>query len=164
MSPSFGLDPDLAAVDLDDASYEGEPDAGALVLVIEALEEREDLLLILRLDPAAVVAHEEHGLVAVACASSDFEEVPLSRIGSVWSYTENHYEPPAPYVSPQPFVPYTVAAVELADEKMVVLGQIAADVDASQLRTGMQVELVVEKLYEDDDSEYLIWKWRPLAA
>ncbi len=98
------------------------------------------------------------------CASSDFEEVPLSRTGSVWSYTENHYEPPAPYVSPQPFVPYTVAAVELADEKMVVLGQIAADVDASELRTGMQVELVVEKLYEDDDSEYLIWKWRPLAA
>jgi uncharacterized OB-fold protein len=98
------------------------------------------------------------------CASSDFEEVPLSRTGSVWSYTENHYEPPAPYISPQPFVPYTVAAVELADEKMVVLGQIAADVDASELRTGMQVELVVEKLYEDDDSEYLIWKWRPLAA
>jgi uncharacterized OB-fold protein len=98
------------------------------------------------------------------CSSSDFEEVPLSRTGSVWSYTENHYEPPAPYISPQPFVPYTVAAVELADEKMVVLGQIAADVDASELRAGMQVELVVEKLYEDDDSEYLIWKWRPLAA
>lgn len=98
------------------------------------------------------------------CASSDFEEVPLSRTGSVWSFTENHYKPPAPYISPEPFVPYTVAAVELADEKMVVLGQIAADVEASELRVGMQVELVVEKLYEDDDSEYLIWKWRPLAA
>jgi hypothetical protein len=98
------------------------------------------------------------------CASSDFEEVPLSRTGSVWSFTENHYKPPAPYISPEPFAPYTVAAVELADEKMVVLGQIAADVEASELRVGMQVELVVEKLYEDDDSEYLIWKWRPLAA
>jgi uncharacterized OB-fold protein len=98
------------------------------------------------------------------CASSDFEEVPLSRTGSVWSFTENHYKPPAPYISPEPFVPYTVAAVELANEKMVVLGQIAADVEASELRVGMQVELVVEKLYEDDDSEYLIWKWRPLAA
>ena len=98
------------------------------------------------------------------CASSDFEEVPLSRTGSIWSFTENHYKPPAPYVSPEPFVPYTVAAVELAEEKMVVLGQVAEDVDAAGLRAGMEMELVVEKLYEDDDSEYLIWKWRPLAA
>jgi hypothetical protein len=98
------------------------------------------------------------------CASSDFEEVPLSRTGTIWSFTENHYQPPAPYVSPDPFVPYTVAAVELANEKMVVLGQVASDVDVADLKVGMQVELVAEKLYEDEESEYLIWKWKPLAA
>ncbi len=98
------------------------------------------------------------------CASSDFEEVPLSRRGTIWSFTENHYQPPAPYVSPDPFVPYTVAAVELANEKMVVLGQVASDVDVADLKVGMQVELVAEKLYEDEESEYLIWKWKPLAA
>jgi uncharacterized OB-fold protein len=99
-----------------------------------------------------------------SCASSDFEEVPLSRRGTLWSFTENHYQPPAPYVSPDPFVPYTVAAVELANEKMVVLGQVASDVDVADLKVGMQVELVAEKLYEDEESEYLIWKWKPLAA
>ena len=28
----------------------------------------------------------------------------------------------------------------------------------------MEVELVLDTLYEDDDHEYLVWKWRPLAA
>src|SRR6202042_453235 len=39
------------------------------------------------------------------------DDVLLSRRGRVWSYTTNHYEPPEPYVSPDPFVPYTVVAV-----------------------------------------------------
>ena len=30
------------------------------------------------------------------CASSEFEDVPLSRTGTIWSFTENHYRPPAP--------------------------------------------------------------------
>ena len=98
------------------------------------------------------------------CASSDFDEVELSRTGTIWSWTVNHYQPPEPYISPAEFVPYTIAAVELAEEKMGVLGQITADFDPSELKAGMPVELVAEKLYEDDDTEYLIWKWKPLAA
>ena len=98
------------------------------------------------------------------CASSEFEEVELSRTGTVWSFTENCYKPPAPYMSPDPFEPYTVAAVELAEEKMVVLGQVAGEVEASELKAGMAVELVVEPLYEDDDTEYVVWKWKPIAA
>ena len=95
------------------------------------------------------------------CAGSEFDEVPLSRMGKIWSFTTNHYAPPAPYVSPDPFVPYTVAAVELAEEKMVVLGQVAAGVDPKSLKVGMKVELVLDRLYEDETSEYLVWKWKP---
>jgi hypothetical protein len=95
------------------------------------------------------------------CAGTEFDEVPLSRTGKIWSFTTNHYAPPAPYVSPDPFVPYTVAAVELAEEKMVVLGQVAAGVDPKSLKVGMKVELVIERLYEDETSEYLVWKWKP---
>jgi len=98
------------------------------------------------------------------CAGSEFETVPLSRTGTVWSFTEHFYQPPAPYISPDPFEPYTVAAVELAEEKMVVLGQVAAGVAHGDLKAGMPVELVLETLYEDDESEYLVWKWKPLAA
>ncbi len=96
------------------------------------------------------------------CAGTEFEEVPLSRTGKIWSFTTNHYAPPAPYVSPDPFVPYTVAAVELAEEKMVVLGQLAPGVDPKSLKVGMNVELVLDTLYADEASEYLVWKWKPV--
>jgi uncharacterized OB-fold protein len=87
----------------------------------------------------------------------------LSRRGRVWSWTTNHYAPPEPYVSPDPFVPYTVVAVELADEQMVVLGALADGVDASTLEIGAEVELELGPLYEDDEHEYTVWKWRPVA-
>lgn len=98
------------------------------------------------------------------CQSSDFKEVPLSRVGTIWSYAEHHYKPPAPYIADDPFVPYTIAAVELSEEKLVVLGQVAAGVKHSDLKAGMQVELVVERIYDVDDVEHTIWKWKPLAA
>jgi len=98
------------------------------------------------------------------CQGTEFDDVPLSRVGTLWSYTEHYYQPPEPTISPDPFVPYTVAAVELEKEKMVVLGQVAAGVKHADLRTGMKVELVVEGLYEQDGTEYTVWKWKPLAA
>ena len=97
-----------------------------------------------------------------ACGSREFEEVPLSRRGTVWSFTDNHYQPPPPFMSGDEFVPYAIAAVELPAEKMVVLGQVVRGVDVSALRVGMEVELALETLYEDEDHEYVVWKWRPV--
>ena len=96
------------------------------------------------------------------CAGTEFESVPLSRRGTVWSYTDNRYQPPPPYVSPDPFVPYAVAAVELAEERMVVLGQVAGAID--DLRVGAEVELVLDTLFEDDANEYVVWKWKKVAT
>jgi uncharacterized OB-fold protein len=67
-------------------------------------------------------------------------------------------------VSPDPFVPYTVAAVELPKERMVVLGQLAPGVDPTTLELGMEMELVLDTLFEDAEAEHMIWKWRPLQA
>jgi uncharacterized OB-fold protein len=88
---------------------------------------------------------------------------PLSRTGTLWSWTTNHYAPPEPYMAPDPFVPYTVCAVELAEEKMVVLGALATGADEKQLEVGMTMELVLGPLYEDDDHEYVVWQWAPSA-
>ena len=89
------------------------------------------------------------------------EPSPLSRRGTLWSWTTNHYAPPEPYVSPDPFVPYTVCAVELDAEQMVVLGQLATGADPTQLEVDMAMELVLGPLYEDDDHEYVVWQWAP---
>jgi uncharacterized OB-fold protein len=98
------------------------------------------------------------------CMGTEFEEVLLSSRGKLWSATLNCYQPPPPYVSQDPFVPYGIAAVELSKEKMVVLGQIAGSTDYKSLKAGMDMELMLEILYEDDDNAYIIWKWRPVPA
>ena len=98
------------------------------------------------------------------CTSSDLDEVALSRRGRLWSFTNNCYPPPAPYVASDPFEPYAIAAVELEEEKMVVLGQVVAGVGIDELEAGMEMELVIDTLFEDDEGEHLIWKWRPVAA
>jgi uncharacterized OB-fold protein len=100
------------------------------------------------------------------CTSTTFETVELSRRGRIWSYTDACYQPPAPYVAADPYVPFCLAAVELAAEKLVVMGQVVGGVTVDDLRVGDDVELVVDTLYADADEgvEYLVWKWRPLDA
>jgi uncharacterized OB-fold protein len=99
-----------------------------------------------------------------ACAGAEFESVELSRRGRLWSFTDNRYKPPAPYVSPDPFEPYAIAAVELDAERMVVLGQVVRGVGTERLRAGMEMELVTETLYSDEAKDYVVWKWKPVAA
>ncbi len=95
------------------------------------------------------------------CDGTEFDEVPLSSRGTIWSFTTNHYAPPAPYVAPDPFERYSVAAVELPQERLVVLGQVADGVDPATLRVGAEVELTLGTLFEDDEHEYVVWKWKP---
>jgi len=99
------------------------------------------------------------------CQGSEFEEVELSRRGRLWSYTNNVYQPPAPYVSPKdPYEPFAVAAVELEREKMVVLGQVVSGVSVADLEVGMPMELVLDRLSEDESNEYVVYKWRPASG
>ena len=98
-----------------------------------------------------------------SCAGTEFEEVPLSRRGKLWSFTNNCYKPPAPYVARDPYETFAIAAVELEREKMVVLGQVVPEVGVEDLKAGMEMELVIDTLFEDDENEYMVWKWRPAA-
>ena len=95
-----------------------------------------------------------------ACGGEDFEETELSRRGTVWSYTDAQYQPPPPYVAPDPFVPFALAAVELP-EGLVVLGQVARGYGVADLHVGAEVELVVEP---EHATEQLIWRWLPLNS
>lgn len=99
-----------------------------------------------------------------ACDGEQFDEVKLSRTGKVWSFTNACYKPPEPYLAADPFVPFTIAAVELEQEKMIVLGQVVEGVNVSDLKAGMEMELVLAPLSEDDDAVKLTWKWQPVVA
>jgi uncharacterized protein len=99
------------------------------------------------------------------CEGEEFETTELSRQGRIWSFTDAQYQPPPPYIPPAgDYVPFALAAVELADEQMVVLGQIASGFGVADLSVGQPVELVIEDLYSDDDHDYVVYKWRPIGA
>lgn len=99
-----------------------------------------------------------------ACDGEAFEAAELSRRGTVWSYTDARYQPPAPYVPRgSEHVPFALAAVELP-EGLVVLGQVADGYGVGDLRIGAEVELVVETLYTDDSGERTIWRWKPVRV
>lgn len=97
-------------------------------------------------------------------ADSELVDVELSTRGRLWSYTDAQYQPPEPFIAPSdPYVPFCLAAVELDVEKLVVLGQVVEGVGVGDLKVGMEMELVLGILYEDDENEYTMWKWRPVA-
>ncbi|RVW09179.1 benzoylsuccinyl-CoA thiolase [Prescottella agglutinans] len=99
-----------------------------------------------------------------ACSGEEFDDVELSRFGTVWSYTDAQYKPPAPYIpTTDPYVPFALAAVELP-EGLVVLGQVADGFGVADLKVGNPVELVVETLYTDETGDRSIWRWKPIAA
>jgi uncharacterized OB-fold protein len=100
-----------------------------------------------------------------ACDSDELEPVALSRRGTVWSYTENRYPPPAPYPAADPFEPFAIAAVELADEGLIVLGKVVDGTLAADLRVGMQMELTTMPLFTDDDgTERMVYAWQRVSA
>lgn len=98
-----------------------------------------------------------------ACDGTEFDEQPLSRRGTVWSYTDAQYQPPPPYVpASDPYVPFALAAVQLP-EGIVVLGQVADGYGVADLTVGAEVELVVEPVYTDEQGERTIWRWKPVT-
>lgn len=98
------------------------------------------------------------------CTSDTLELVPLSARGTVWSYTENQYAPPPPYPAADPYEPYALAAVELADEGLIVLGKVAHGVLAADLKVGMEMQLEIEPLFTDDEgTTKLVYVWAPAA-
>ena len=58
-----------------------------------------------------------------ACVGEEFEDVELSRRGTVWSYTDAQYQPPPPYIPrSESYEPFTIAAVELPEGLVVRVG------------------------------------------
>jgi uncharacterized OB-fold protein len=100
------------------------------------------------------------------CASTEMAEHLLPRQGRLWAWTTQHFPPPSPpYVGPtgKDFVPFGIGYVELGDE--VKVETRLTEVDPSELRTGMEMELTLIPLRTDDDgNEVVTFAFQPEAA
>jgi len=95
------------------------------------------------------------------CAESTMEDAEFGPLGTVWSSSVQNYPPPPPARYDEPYEPYALAVVDLADGLRVV-GRMSTD-DPASVRAGDRVELVVEPIYhEEDGSEAVSWMFRPV--
>lgn len=101
------------------------------------------------------------------CFGRNLVEHHLSNRGTVWSYTDARYQPPAPYIVPgDEHTPFLLVAVELAAEKMIVMGQMVEGIALEDVEVGMPVRLTIDTLFIDHDAEggpvrKTVWKWEP---
>lgn len=74
-------------------------------------------------------------------AARDVETYPLSRKGTLWSWTRQDFQPKEPFDGPEPFEPYLLGYVELPGEVIVETRIVEAALE--DLKLGMPMEFVV---------------------
>ncbi len=88
-----------------------------------------------------------------SCTERGCEEILLSRRGTLWTWTVQHFPPPSPpYSGPadrESFVPFGVGYVELPEGTRVE-GRLTVN-DPAKLEIGMEMELVLEKFIDDEE-------------
>jgi uncharacterized OB-fold protein len=94
------------------------------------------------------------------CQEEKIEEITLSRRGKIYSYTVVMQQPRPYYKGP---VPYGLGFVELPEG--VRIETLFANCDPEALEIGDEVELIIDKLYDDDEGNELItYKFEPIKA
>jgi len=88
------------------------------------------------------------------CFSSDLESIPLSKKGKLFSYTIVH----VPVKNFQP--PYAIGWIELP-EGITITSPIKGWQE-KPLEIGMDMEFIVEKLWEENGNEVIGYKFQPV--
>ena len=93
--------------------------------------------------------------ICLACGQVGLEEVYLTGPGKIWTFTIARMTPPGSLIE----APYVVAQVELPERVIVQSVLSACDVDS--VRVDMPVELVLEKVKEDEEgNDVVAFKFR----
>jgi len=95
------------------------------------------------------------------CTESKMVDAVFGPRGRLWSCSIQNYPPPAPAKYDEPYVPYALGVVDLADG-LRVMGRVHTD-DPESVQLGAEVELVLEPMcHQDDGSELITWMFRPI--
>ena len=95
--------------------------------------------------------------ICIACGQNGLDEAELSARGKVWTYTIAGQTPPGSLVE----APYALAVVELPEK--VAIRTVLTDVDLAEVKVGMEVEITLVKMKEDQDGNDVVsYKFRPV--
>ena len=92
------------------------------------------------------------------CSRTAVETVELGHRGTLWTWTVQSYAPKAPPYAgdadPETFHPYGVGYIDI-DGKLLVESRLTAS-DPAELEIGMEMDLVIEPLFVDEDGNEVV--------
>ena len=95
--------------------------------------------------------------LCLRCGNLKLEDTSLSNEGILYTFTIIRQQPPI-YKGP---VPYAIGIIELPEK--IRFTCLLTDCDFSILNIGMKVELLIERLHEDDEgNEVVCHKFKPI--
>lgn len=95
------------------------------------------------------------------CSSGDLEDITFSRRGKVYTYSIARYPPLPPFKAQDPYNPFVVAWVELPEGIRILTA--LTDCNIEEVKIGIDVELVVDKLCDDEEGrEIIAYKFKPV--
>ena len=96
------------------------------------------------------------------CGGSAVDPHPLSRRGTLWTWTVQNFRPKPPFGLPEDekFEPYGVGYIELPGELRVEARLTVADTD--RLRIGMPMELTFIDLWVEDGQQLVTFAFAPI--
>ena len=98
-------------------------------------------------------------VVCLNCLGRDLEEVPLSHRGKLYTYTISTVAPEFALVKP----PYAIGVVLLEKENEIVWATSTTDCDLKSLKVDMDVEIVFEKVKEDEEAnDVMAYMFKPV--
>ena len=89
------------------------------------------------------------------CYKNEVETITLSRTGKLYSHVVSHM--PSSHFK----APYAIAWIELPEG--VRLASTLKDWENKELKIGMEMELVIEKLWDEEDKEVIGYRFRPIS-
>ncbi|UAB79341.1 OB-fold domain-containing protein [Erythrobacter sp. SCSIO 43205] len=117
-------------------------------------------------DPPRLIGGRERetGRVVFPLPDNDrYEAYPLSREGTLWSYTIQRFRPKSPpYAGPEAFEPWALGYVELPGETIVEAR--IANVDFDDIEIGMPLQLTVAALDRPDADTVAIPAFEPVES
>ena len=102
---------------------------------------------------------EYHAQHRPGCSREVVENVLLSKVGKLASYTIQYYMPPPPFKTQDDITPYAIGLVEFPEGIQVAGLMVGCEPD--ELKVGLEVETTTFTLYQDDEGRDVVtWGFR----